>query len=74
MINNEDGKRVIRELVQPVGDTNEETWQIVGKDYMLRKHLLIGKDFSNGKQHRKSCPGDFLGFHLTLVLLHYRGY
>jgi hypothetical protein len=38
------------------------------------KHLALSKDMGNGKKHGKTRPGDFFGFHLTLVLLHYRGY
>jgi hypothetical protein len=74
MINNQNRKRIIRELLLSGSDANEQAWQIVVKDYMLRSQLMIGKDFGNGEQHGKSCPGNFFGFHLTLVLLHYRGY
>jgi hypothetical protein len=58
-------------------DDNEEAWQIGPKEYMLSMlscGFQFGKDSGNGKKHRKSHPGDFFGFHLTLVLLHYRGY
>jgi len=59
---------------RPAAMPMNKAWQIDGKDYMLKHYPLAERIARNGSKNRKLCVGDFFGFHLTLVLLHYRGY
>jgi hypothetical protein len=39
-----------------------------------RDQYPVKKGWSDGKNRYESYPGNLLGLHLTLVLLHYRAY